>query len=133
MLRDSHLKPLNTIQITVTHASVASSKPKVELVSHAEQCVVGDNCFVIHDHNRPVNIYCYDPKDGHRSAQTVDGAVGYQDLQSGQKFILMIKQANCIDVLVNHLLCPMQCCLEFMCILVMSPSSYQRIRVRLML
>ena len=43
-----------------------SSKPKVELNSHTDTCVVGDNGLVIHDHNRPVNVYSYDPKDGHR-------------------------------------------------------------------
>ena len=48
-------------------------------------------------------------QNGHRSAKTVDAIVGYQDSQSGQKFILMMNQAICIDGLVNHLLCPMQC------------------------
>ena len=90
----------------VAHASVASSKPKVELDSHADTCVVGDNCLVIHDHNRPVNVYSYDPKDGHRSAKTVDATVGYQDLQSGQKVILMKNHTIHIDGLVNYLLCP---------------------------
>ena len=93
----------------VDHASVASSKPKVELDSHADTCVVGDNCLIIHDLNRPVNVYSYDPKDGHSSAKTVDAAVGHQEPQSGQKFILMKNQAFDIDGLVNHLLCPMQC------------------------
>ena len=74
----------------VTHASVTSSKPKVELNPHADTCVVGDNCLVIHDQNRPVSIYSYDPKLGYRSAKTVDATVGYQDPQSGQRFILMI-------------------------------------------
>ena len=93
----------------VADASVASSKPKVELDSHADTCVVGDNCL---DLNGPVNVYSYDTKDGHRSAKTVDAAVGYQDPQSGHEFILMINQAIHIDGLVNHLLCPMQCCLN---------------------
>ena len=75
MLRDSHIKPLSTIRVTVTHASVASSKPKIELDSHEDTCVVGDNCLVIHDHNRPVNVYSHDPKDDHRSTKTVDAAV----------------------------------------------------------
>ena len=96
----------------VTHASVASSKPKIELDSHANTCLVGDNCLVIHDYNRPVNVYSYDPKDCHRSAKTVDATVGYQDPQIGQKFILVINQAICIDGLLNHLLCPMHCCLN---------------------
>ena len=51
-------------------------------------------------------------QNGHRSAKTVDVAVGYQDQQSGQKFILIINQAICIDGLDNHLPCPMQCCLN---------------------
>ena len=93
----------------MAHASVASSKPKAELVSHTDMCVVGDNCLVIHNHNRPVNVYSYNPKDGHRCSKTVNAAVGYQDPQSGQKFILMINQAIYIDGLENHLLCPMQC------------------------
>ena len=67
----------------VAHAAVASSKPKVELNSHADTLVVGDNCLIIHDHNIPVNVDGYDLKDGHRSAKTVDAAVGYQDPQSG--------------------------------------------------
>ena len=77
----------------IAHASVASSKPKVELDSPTDMCVVGNNCLVIHDSNRPVNIYSYDPKDGHRSAKTVGATVCYQDPQNGQKFILMINQA----------------------------------------
>ena len=75
------------MQATVAHASVASSKPKAELNSHADSCVVGDNWLVIHDHDRPVNVYSYDPKDGHKSAKTVDATVGYQDAQSGQVYL----------------------------------------------
>ena len=86
----------------VAHASVASSKPKVEIDSHTDMYVVGNNCLVIHDHHRWVNVYSYDPKDGHRSAKT-DATVGYHDPQSCQRFILMINQAICIDGLVKHL------------------------------
>ena len=57
MLRDSFVKPLSTICVTVAHASVASGKPKVESDSHADTCIFGDNCLVIYDHNRPVNVY----------------------------------------------------------------------------
>ena len=48
----------------VAHASVATSKHKVELDSHVETCAVGDSHLVIYDHNRPVNVYSYDPKGG---------------------------------------------------------------------
>ena len=40
----------------VAFASVASSKPKVELDSHAVTCNIGDNYLVINDHTLPVNI-----------------------------------------------------------------------------
>ena len=93
----------------VAHPSVAGSKHKVELNSHADMCVVGDNCLVFHDYNRPVNVYSYDLKDGHRSAKTGDATVGYQNPQSEQKYILMINQAIHIVGLENHLLCPMKC------------------------
>ena len=66
MLKESFIKPLSTTHVTVVHASIASSKPKVELDSYADMCVVGDNYLVIHDDNRPVNVYSYNPKDGHR-------------------------------------------------------------------
>ena len=91
----------------VAYASVASSKLKVELDSHADTCVVGDNSLVIHYHNKPVNIYIYNSKNGHRSAKTVDVPVGYQEPQSEQKFILVMNQAICINGLENLLLCPM--------------------------
>ena len=74
--------------------------------------VVGDDCLFVHDHKKSVNVYNYDSKDGHRSAKTVDAAVGYQASQSSQTFILMKNQAIHIDGLVNHLLCPKQCCLN---------------------
>ena len=93
----------------MAHTSVANSKPKVALDSHAVTRVLDDNYLVIHDHNSTVYVYSYDPRDGHRSAKTVDIAVGYHDPQSGKKYILMINQAIHIKGLENHLLCPMQC------------------------
>ena len=92
MLKDSTSQPL----ATVAYASVTSSKPKVELDSHADTCVVGNNCCVIHDHNRLVNAYSYDFKHGNNSAKPVDDAVVHHDSQSGQRFILMLNQAICI-------------------------------------
>ena len=93
----------------VANTSVTSSKPKVKFDVHVDTCVVGDTCLVIQGHNRPVNIYSYNPKNGHRSTKTIDAAVGNQDPQSGQKFILMINQVICINIRENYVLCPMQC------------------------
>ena len=82
-LRNSYVKPLSTAAVMVAHASVESSKPKVELDSHAGTFEVGANCLVIHDHNRPVNVYSYDPKDGHRSAKMMTCTV-VRSLSSGK-------------------------------------------------
>ena len=46
----------------VAHASVDSSITKVVLDSHTDTCVVSDNCLVIHDNNKPVNVYSYNTK-----------------------------------------------------------------------
>ena len=73
------------------HASVAIGESEVELDSIAYTCVVGDNCKVIYDHYGPVNVYSYERKNDHRSANTVNVTVGYQDPQCGQKFILIQK------------------------------------------
>ena len=66
-------------------------------------------------------------------AKTVDAAVDYQDPQSGQKFILVINQAICVNGLDNHLLCPMQCCLNGVHVLTKSPSFWLRVQVRLLM
>ena len=50
LLRISYVKPLSTICVMVAHASVAISKPELELDSHADTCLVGDNSLFIHDH-----------------------------------------------------------------------------------
>ena len=76
VLRNSYVKPLTIIQVTMAHASIASGKPNVDLDSHADTCVICDTCLFIHDHNRPVNVYSYDPKVGHRRAKTVDATWG---------------------------------------------------------
>ena len=42
VLRNSHVKPVSFLKVTLVHASVACSKTKVELDAHADTCVVGD-------------------------------------------------------------------------------------------
>ena len=120
-LKDRFNKPLGTIHFMLAYASVASSKPKVELDSQADTCVAGDNCLVIHDNNRSINVYSYDQKDSHRSAKTVEIAVGYQDPQSGQKCILMIQQSIFIIVLRSIYSAPWSV-VTMVCISVKSPS-----------
>ena len=96
------IKPLTTIHVAVTQASIADTKVKIALDSHADTCIVADNCLVIHDHNRSVNVFSYDPND----ASTMNAAVCHDNLHGGQKDILMINHSIQISVLVNHLFCP---------------------------
>ena len=51
-----YVKPLTTICVTVGKAKVTSKRFEIELDSHADTYVVGDNCLVVHDHDIPVNV-----------------------------------------------------------------------------
>ena len=55
----------------------------LQLHSHADTCVIGNNCLIIYDHNKKVNVYIHNPKDDHRSAKTVDTTVAYHDPHTG--------------------------------------------------
>ena len=46
------IKPLITVHVMAVHASVASSKSKVELDSNAYKNLDGDICLVIHDNDK---------------------------------------------------------------------------------
>ena len=47
---------MQTVQL---HAqkNITVVKTKIELDSNRDTFVVDDQCLVIHDHNRPVNVY----------------------------------------------------------------------------
>ena len=63
--------------------SLAVVKTKIELHSHADTCVVGDHCLIVHGHNRPVNIYGYSTKAGSKHALVVDATVAYMEPETG--------------------------------------------------
>ena len=81
-------------------------KIKVELDSHADTYSVGDQCLVIHNHNRPVNAYGYDPKLGLKHAHMVDAAVAYDQPVMDQVLIFLINQAiEMICLIKYHMNC----------------------------
>ena len=61
---------------------------EIELDSHADTCIVGNQCLVIHDHNRPVYVFDFDPKSESKSVCIVVVAVAYNKPEMGQAFIL---------------------------------------------
>ena len=92
--------------------SIAVVKTKIEFDSHADTCVVGDHCLIVHDHNRSVNLYGYNPKAGLKHACIVNAAVAYIVPETGQIFIISINQAIEMKGLGHHHHCLMQCCMN---------------------
>ena len=78
------------------------------LVSHAGTSVVGNNCLITQGHNRPVYVHSYDPWSEHKSAKTVDAAIGYNHPITCKTFILMLNQVVYLKDLMNHLICLMK-------------------------
>ena len=91
------------------HNSIAVVETKIELDSHAETCVLGHHCLIIHDHNRAVNVYGYDPKAGSKHTCIFNVTVAYTVPKTDQVVILSINQATEMKGLNHHLLLPMQC------------------------
>ena len=102
------ISPVFSIQIQAANSSFGG-ETRMECDSHADTSVVGKNCLIIHDFERPVKVSGYDPKDGTKEYRTVTGVVAYDHLQTGQTYMLVVNQAIEVPHLQNHLLCPMQC------------------------
>ena len=102
---------MQTVHLSA-HTSIAVVKIKIELDSHADTCDVGEDCLIVQDHNRPVNVYGYDPKAGSKHACIVYTTITYIIPETGQVVILSINQAIEMKGLNHHLLCPMQCCMN---------------------
>ena len=79
----------------------------MELDSHADTCVLGRDCLVILDYDRPVQVVGYDPALGAKTYQTISGVVSHNDPATGEVFHLVINQEIHIPHLDHHLLCPM--------------------------
>jgi len=80
-----------------------------DLDSRADQCLLGNNCLVVYDYEKPVNIVGYDP-EGHVDValRTVSGALAYDCPKTGVTFILMVHQAIHHPKLEHNLLNPLQ-------------------------
>ena len=54
---------MQTVHLSAQN-SLAVAETNMELDSHADTCIVCDHCLIVHDHNRAVNIFGYNPKVG---------------------------------------------------------------------
>ena len=66
--------------------SIEVVKTEIELDLHADTCVINDKSLVIHDHNRPVNVFELDPNTRSKHACIVDSTTTYDWLKMGQDF-----------------------------------------------
>ena len=65
----------------------------LELDSHAHTCVLGRDCLVILDYDRPVQVVGYNPALGAKTYRTISGVVAYDDPATDEVFHLVINQA----------------------------------------
>ena len=91
------------------HSSLTLVVTKIELDSHADTYFVGDHCLIVHDHNRLVNIYGYNPKAVSKFSHIVDATVAYTEPKTDHFVIILINQVIEMKGLDHHLLCLMQC------------------------
>jgi hypothetical protein len=89
--------------------STESDHGRCEIDNHADTCVLGNDCVILQDFERTVNVVGYDDSQGVREGcRTVTGAVAYDDPMSGEVIIIVIHQAIHIPTMSHNLLCPMQ-------------------------
>ncbi len=81
----------------------------MELDTHADTTVLGKNCLVFQDFNRPIEVSGWDPSAGSKECRTVSGAVAYDHPHTGKTYMLVYHQAIYNESSDNHLICPMQC------------------------
>ena len=115
-LPNAHVSSLRTVRVdptrTVTNLTTkinTHGMTTLELDSHADTCVLGKDCLVILDYERPVQVVGYDPALGAKTYQTISGVVAHDDPVTGEVIHLVIHQAIHIPHLDHHLLFPMQC------------------------
>ena len=64
------------------------------------------NCLSMHDHERSVDVFSYDPRNESKTAWTIDITLGYDSLNFRQLYILLLNQAIYNKGLSCYLVCP---------------------------
>ena len=94
------------------YKSLLVVETKIELDLHADTCVVGDHYLIVHDHNRPVNVYGYNSKAGLKHTCIVNATVAYTVPETGHIVTLLINQVIEMKGFNHHFPCLMQCCVN---------------------
>ena len=110
------LAPVSSVQnVTLTqsriqmlsHLSSNDIDTSLELDYHADTCVIGEDCLILNDYERPVTVYGYDRDLGVQSFCTVSDILGYIEPKSGQTYHLVIHQE--IEIPNLDIACFVQC------------------------
>jgi hypothetical protein len=81
----------------------------MELDTHSNKTVLGQNCLLIKDFDKTVSVTGWDASAGATKCWTVSGVVAYDHPVTGQAHMLVFHQAIYLELMDNHLICPMQC------------------------
>jgi hypothetical protein len=81
----------------------------MELDTHADTTVLGRSCLLIQDFNKNVSFLGWNASLGSTECPTVTGVVAYDHPYTGITYMLVWHQAIYLDLMENHLVCPMQC------------------------
>ena len=91
---------MQTVHLSAQNSLAVDTKIELDLL--ANKCVVGDHCLVVHDNNRPMNVFGYNPKVGSKHVCTVNATVNYTEPKTGCIVILLINKAIEMKGLDHH-------------------------------
>ena len=89
---------------------ISQTECRCELDNHADTCMVGTKTdLLINDYEIPVQLHGYDKGVGEMEAcYMVSSVIAYDHPESGDMYILVLRQAILIPQMENNLLCPLQ-------------------------
>jgi hypothetical protein len=88
----------------VTIGNVIINENTTDLVSHADQCVVGSNLLIVQDFDRPVSVRGFDPNGPTNSSlRTVSATLAYDCPRTGQTNVLVVHQAIYLPTMQHNL------------------------------
>ena len=79
---------------------------RTELDSHANMPVVGNQCVIVTDHAKTVDVNAFAPHYEVTKAKLVDAAIKYSDPYSGEEYILIVMNAISVPTMRHNLIPP---------------------------
>ena len=82
-------------QLSAAVRGLADISSRTELNTHADTCVVGKNCLIVHEYNIWVTVTGYDPKQGCvKYLKLVATVLAYDYPETGEVKIIRMNQAG---------------------------------------